>query len=91
MRPALMRKCRIKMCHNRKNRWIRRILLIILLVLMIAAGALGIYVSQYYHADNTALQPLESTASVTVTETADYFLFDGQGMVRHISFIPERK
>ncbi len=51
------------------------ILLIILAVLAVAVAAFAYYVSDYYHADSTAMAALKSTDSYTVVNTDDSITF----------------
>jgi hypothetical protein len=54
----------------------KKLLLIIVLATLIIAGVSFIfYVSDYYHADNTALAALSSTKSYTVVNTTDSIVF----------------
>ncbi len=86
-----MRNSQMKYSEKKKHSWVRRILLTVLLLLAITAGAFGIYVEQYYHADSTAMAALENTDSVTVRETSNYILFDGPGSESAYIFYPGAK
>ena len=44
------------------------ILILVLFVLVLAAGAAIVYISDYYHAEGNALRAMESTATITVEE-----------------------
>lgn len=49
---------------------------LLLSLMLIISLALGLFVNQkFYHADDTAIASLESTSSLTVVETSDYYAF----------------
>jgi dienelactone hydrolase len=51
------------------------ILITLLAIILIAAGAFTYYVSDYYHADSKAMAALNSTDSYTAQNTADFITF----------------
>lgn len=51
------------------------ILLVILAVLIVALAGFAYYVSDYYHADSTALAAINSTESYNVSDTNDFITF----------------
>lgn len=53
----------------------RLILIVILAIVLIAVAGFAYYVSDYYHADNTALAALQPTDSYTVNNTDDSITF----------------
>lgn len=53
--------------------------IIALAIFIIAVAGFTYYVSDYYHADNTALAALTSTESYTVANTADFITFTPTG------------
>lgn len=55
------------------------ILLVFLILFVIALISFLIYVSDYYHADNRAINALSSTSSYTVINTADFITFTPTG------------
>lgn len=64
---------------NSKKR--KRIVFGLILVLLAVFIGFGIYVNDYYHADEDALQALESDVQITVCESEDGMIsFEPQGM-----------
>lgn len=55
------------------------ILITLLAIILIVVGAFTYYVSDYYHADATAMAALNSTDSYTVNNTADSITFTPTG------------
>lgn len=53
--------------------------IIILTIFLIAVAGFAVYVSDYYHADNTALAALNSTSSYSVVNNNDYITFNPTG------------
>lgn len=78
--------------RRREGRMRKRLGWIIpLSVLLILAAAFFIYVSVYYHADDTALAALRSDDGVTVSETNFGWFFDGSGEDSALVFYPGAK
>ncbi len=69
----------------------KRILQLLVLLVLAAAAAFGLYVSRYYHADETARAALVSTDTVTVQKEKTYYLFDGPGEKTAYIFYPGAK
>lgn len=61
------------------------------LILFLAVLGSGLYVSDYYHADQTALEALSSDASVLVEKTDGGWVFDGPSGTRALVFYPGAK
>ncbi len=57
----------------------RLIGVIILAIILISIAGFLVYVSDYYHADSTALAALNSTSSYSVNNTADFITFTPTG------------
>jgi hypothetical protein len=53
----------------------RIILIIVLAVILVAVAGFAYYVSEYYHADNTAIAALQSTDYYTVNNSTDFITF----------------
>lgn len=70
---------------------VKRIAGIFALVLVLIAAAVFWYISDYYHADETALQATASTEAVTVTAVENGLLFDGKGEDAALIFYPGAK
>ena len=68
-----------------KKKWI---LISVAAVLLILTGAMLIYLLTYYHADPSALQALNSDASVRVEETDYGWYFDGPSETDALVFYP---
>lgn len=64
---------------NRKSRWIRKMLIGLAVLTVIAAGAFFWYVNDYYQATAEAVEALQSDGSVTITETEDAIIFAPAG------------
>ena len=64
---------------------------IVLIVLVLLAAVFLIYVSDYYRADGTAQQAMLSSETVSVTETAYGWWFDGPAEDRALIFYPGAK
>ncbi len=69
----------------------RKVWLIIAVILAALATAFGIYVSDYYHADETALTALDSDEMVMVSETDYGWMFDGPSTETALIFYPGAK
>ncbi len=69
----------------------RRLWIPLLLVLALAAGGCIWYVSDYYHADESALALLEGTEAVAVSDSGSGLLLDGPGQDRAVIFYPGAK
>lgn len=67
------------MKKNRKSSWLRKLLIGVALLMVIAAGAFFWYVNDYYCATATAIEALQSDGVVTVTETDDAITFAPAG------------
>ena len=65
--------------NNRNFRWLRKLLIGVALLIVIAAGAFFWYVNDYYKATATAIEALRSDGAVTVTETDDAITFAPTG------------
>ena len=68
-----------------KTKWI---LISVAAVLLILTGAMLIYLLTYYHADPSAMQALNSDASVRVSETDYGWYFDGPSETDALVFYP---
>lgn len=85
----------MKQANGAGRRSGRRKLAIVLIIIftvlgMVFAGA-AIYVNQYYAPDSTAVQALEPSNGIAVTETADWLFFDGAGTDTAMVFYPGAK
>ncbi|PTQ84896.1 alpha/beta hydrolase family protein [Trichococcus patagoniensis] len=78
---------------NRKSNWIRKILIGLALLIVIAAGAFFWYVNDYYQATADAIEALQSDGSITITETEDAITFapNGENPEEGIIFYPGGK
>ena len=63
----------------------------IAVVLAVRSGCFFLYVADYYHADANALAALNSDGTVTVTRTAEGWLFDGPSESDALIFYPGAK
>ena len=82
------------------NRRLRFIPAIVLAVILLIAGAVHMYASDYYHADEAALLACQTEGLVTVSQTEDYqyvfrpenpeagLVFYPGGKVEHSSYAP---
>ena len=64
---------------NKKSSWLRKLLLGLAVVFVIAAGAFFWYANDYYKATADAVKALQSDGSVTITETDDAITFAPNG------------
>ena len=64
---------------NRKSSWIRKVLIGLAIIIVIATGAFFWYVNDYYQATAEAVEALQSDGSVTITETDDAITFTPNG------------
>ena len=69
----------------------KRIAAILCLVLLLAAGAVYFYVTDYYRADQRALSALVSDALVSVSETDYGYFLDGPASGKTLIFYPGAK
>lgn len=69
----------------------KRIFLIVCLALFLAAGAVFLYVTDYYRADQRALEALWSDALVNVSETDYGYFLDGPASGKTLIFYPGAK
>lgn len=78
---------------NRKPRWIRKVLIGLAVVTVIAVGAFFWYVNDYYKATASAVEALQSDGSVTITETDDAITFapNGKNPEEGVIFYPGGK
>ena len=78
---------------NKKSSWLRKLLLGLAVVFVIAAGAFFWYVNDYYQATTDAVEALQSDESVTITETDDAITFapNGEDPEEGIIFYPGGK
>lgn len=78
---------------NRKSSWIRKVLIGLAILTVIAAGAFFWYVNDYYQATADAVEALQSDGSVTITETDDAITFvpNGENPEEGIIFYPGGK
>ena len=78
---------------NKKSSWLRKLLLGLAVVFVIAAGAFFWYVTDYYQATTDAVEALQSDESVTITETDDAITFapNGEDPEEGIIFYPGGK
>ncbi|MGC9516437.1 MAG: alpha/beta hydrolase [Methanomicrobiales archaeon] len=51
------------------------ILIVLLVIIAIFAASFAFYVSDYYHADSTALSAMQSNANYTVSNTSEFITF----------------
>lgn len=70
---------------------IKKICKIAVSIFLVMIVAFGIYVSRYYHADETALAALNDTENVSVQTENGYILFDGPGEGAAYIFYPGAK
>ena len=66
---------------------IKKILICLSVISLVLISGTGIYLSNYYHADETALEALHSDGNVRVSETDYGWLFDGPSD----TFIPAQR
>jgi len=64
---------------NRKSSWLRKLLIGLAVMIVIAAGAFFWYINVYYQATAAAIKALRSDGSVTITETAKAITFEPNG------------
>ena len=78
---------------NRKSSWIRKVLIGLAIIIVIATGAFFWYVNDYYQATAEAVEALQSDGSVTITETDDAITFtpNGEDPEEGIIFYPGGK
>lgn len=78
---------------NRKSSWIRKVLIGLAIIIVIATGAFFWYVNDYYQATAEAVEALQSDGSVTITETDDAITFtpNGEDPEEDIIFYPGGK
>ena len=69
----------------------KRIFLIVCLALFLAAGAVFLYVTDYYRADQRALEALSGEGAVSVRETDYGYFFDGPVSGKTLIFYPGAK
>lgn len=72
------------------KRW-KKNLIIIVVIMIVLLLAILIYLGQYYHADETATEALNSDDRVKVTEQAEGYYFDGPGEDTAVVFYPGGK
>ena len=79
--------------QNRKPSLIRKVLIGLAVVIVIAAGAFFWYANDYYKATVDAIEALQSDGSVTITETDDAITFapNGEDPEKGIIFYPGGK
>ena len=73
------------------NRKIKKILLLVLAVLCLCTAAMGIYASDYYHADEAAIEALKSTDAVSVEITDGMAVFCPETIESAFVFYPGGK
>ena len=66
-------------------------LIAIALALATLMTAFAIYISVYYHADDTAVSAYTDAAGIRVTETADYYTVGSEDAKRGVVFYPGGK
>jgi dienelactone hydrolase len=78
---------------NRKYIWIRKVLIGLAVLTVIAAGAFFWYVNDYYQAATSAVEALQSDGAVTITETDDMITFapNGEDPEEGVIFYPGGK
>ncbi|SFE53930.1 alpha/beta hydrolase [Trichococcus pasteurii] len=81
------------MVNNRKSSWLRKWLIGLAVLTVIAAGAFFWYVNDYYQATTDAVEALQSDESVTITETDDAITFapNGEDPEEGVIFYPGGK
>ncbi|MGL6297740.1 MAG: alpha/beta hydrolase [Methanobacteriaceae archaeon] len=68
---------------NKKFKIIGSVVAIILVITLIGTG---IYLNDYYHANESAISTISNTSNVTVSETNDYIYFEAIGTNNHSIF-----
>jgi len=71
-----------------KSKIRKRILITVLIILLLALSAAGIYLMTYYHANDRAKEALQSDKSVQVEKTDYGWYFDGPGKDDALVFYP---
>ena len=70
---------------------IKKILICLSVISLVLISGTGIYLSNYYHADETALEALHSDGNVRISETDYGWLFDGPSDTDALIFYPGAK
>lgn len=84
---------RTSVCHQGSEKMVKKKLkwlVPLILCLLLALGA-GVYISDYYHADQTALEALVPDEVTEITETDFGWCFDGPGNDTAMIFYPGGK
>lgn len=75
-----------------KNKKLLKVIGVILAVFIILSGVCFVYVSDYYHADETAMECLHSkTQEVEILHISQGYFFDGSGQDKAMIFYPGAK
>ena len=69
----------------------KKIIIIVVVIIAVLIAAMFIYLTRYYHAEESAKEALQSDTQVSVTEVAEGYLFDGPGEDTAIVFYPGGK
>ena len=69
----------------------KKIIIIVVVIIAVLIAAMFIYLTRYYHAEESAKEALQSDAQVSVTEVSEGYLFDGPGEDTAIVFYPGGK
>ena len=69
----------------------RKIIIAIAIILLLVVVSAAVYINDYYHAENVALDSLSDSANVSVVNTSNGMLLDGPGNDTALIFYPGAK